>query len=323
MPELQLATPVALFIFNRPDATARVFEQIRQVRPQRLLIVADGPRADCPQDAGRCTTARSIVETVDWPCEVATNYAETNLGCRSRMASGLDWVFAEAEEAILLEDDCRPDLTFFRFCEELLARYRDEERVMSIAGTSLELSRAGGSYCFSRYPLIWGWASWRRAWRHYDLEMHDWPQLQEADWLQQELKDDRAADYWRDIFQSAYDGYNTWDYAWTLACWQRGGVAIHPRVNLVSNIGYGADATHTTRADDPLANLPTTEMEFPLRHPQEISCPAERERWLEKTYFSGKLQRLFALVRSHRALGGKRPATPASKDGRAAGEKTG
>lgn len=317
MPELPLATPVALFIFNRPEATARVFEQIRRIRPQRLLIVADGPRADHPKDAERCAAARAIAENVDWPCEVATNYAPANLGYRSRMAGGLDWVFAEAEEAILLEDDCLPDLSFFRFCAELLARYRGEEQVMSIAGTGLGQIQAGESYGFSRYPLIWGWASWRRAWRHYDLEMQAWPQLREADWLRQELSDDRAAAYWRDIFQSAYDGYNTWDYAWTLACWRRGGVAIHPCVNLVSNIGYGAGATHTTRADDPLANLPTTAMGFPLRHPGEISCPEERDCRLEKTFFSGRLQRLFAMVRGQRDL--------ASKDARASAgvEKTG
>ncbi|MGC1799486.1 MAG: hypothetical protein WA701_03795, partial [Solirubrobacterales bacterium] len=186
----EFRTPVAMLIFNRPETTARVFERVREARPPKLLVVADGPRADRPGEAGRCREARAVVEAVDWPCELMTDYSEVNLGCGKRISSGLDWVFDSVEEAIVLEDDCLPHPSFFRFCEELLKRYRAEERVVHVSGDNFQSAgRAGGavgrllrlagrswspSYYFSRYAHVWGWASWRRAWSDYDFEMTAW-----------------------------------------------------------------------------------------------------------------------------------------------------
>src|SRR5687767_13684909 len=164
-------TPVALLVFNRPQATARVFEAVARARPPRLLVVADGPRADRPDDGELCHQTRAIIERVDWPCEVMKDYSDTNLGCRKRVSSGLDWVFSNVADAIILEDDCLPEPSFFPFCEELLERYRDDERVAMIrAGNFLEGRRvASTSYYFSRWFHIWGWATWARAWKHNDV----------------------------------------------------------------------------------------------------------------------------------------------------------
>ena len=298
MAETLLETPVALFLFNRPAETARVFAEIRRARPRRLLLIGDGPRASHPQDVERCAAARAIVEQVDWPAEVLTNFAAENLGCQARVASGLAWVFEHNPAAIILEDDCLPHPAFFPYCEELLARYADDAQVLSIAGTNLLVETPPvASYDFSRYTMIWGWASWRRAWAHYDVEMGAWPHLRELGWLEEVLGDSRAAAYWRDIFQSSVEQRHTWDYAWQFACWRAGGLTIHPGVNLVSNIGFGAQATHTTKADDTLANRPTAAIEFPLRHPAAISANVARDRKIEAKFFSGKINRLFELIR--------------------------
>ncbi|MDT7542553.1 MAG: hypothetical protein QOE33_2457 [Acidobacteriota bacterium] len=266
-------TPVAFIIFNRPDVTARVFAEIARARPPKLLVVADGARADRPGEADLCRAARSVVERVDWDCEVLTNFSDVNLGCRNRVSSGITWVFDQVEEAIIVEDDCLPHPTFFPFCEEMLARYRDDERVMHITGDNFQFghSRTSESYYFSRMINIWGWASWRRAWRLYDVEMKLWSRLRETDWLIDVVGHPVAASYWRHTFDEVYFGRNnTWDYQWTFSVWAQNGLAIVPDVNLVSNIGWGAGATHTSPGESPLADIPVEEMRFPLRHPADM-----------------------------------------------------
>src|SRR5665648_587346 len=171
MSNFQLKTPVAFIIFNRPETTRRVFAEIAKARPTKLLVIADGPRATHPDDAEKCAVVRAIIDGVDWDCEVLKNYSDVNLGCKRRVSSGLDWVFDTVEEAIILEDDCLPHPTFFRFCEEMLAKYRDDKRIAMISGDNFQFGkkRTEYSYYFSRYTHIWGWASWRRAWDNYCL----------------------------------------------------------------------------------------------------------------------------------------------------------
>jgi hypothetical protein len=268
MSDFRLSTPVAFIIFNRPDTTARVFEAIRQAKPPQLLVIADGPRAEHPEDAEKCAAARAIIEQVDWDCKVLTNFAKTNMGCKRRVSSGLDWVFETVEETIVLEDDCLPHSTFFRFCEELLDRYRDDERIMAISGDNYQFGRQRTrySYYFSRYPHCWGWATWRRAWRHYDGEMELWPVVRDGGWLEDILGNERAIAYWTRIFDKTHNGdINSWAYAWTFACWIQSGLTILPAVNLVSNIGFGLNATHT-RSSSRIANLGTHQMDFPFLH---------------------------------------------------------
>jgi hypothetical protein len=256
---MNFSTPVAFIIFNRPDTTEKVFQAIRQARPQKLLVIADGPRADRPGEAEKCAATRAIIDRVDWECEVLTNYSEANLGCKARVSSGLDWVFSEVEEAIILEDDCLPHPDFFTFCQDMLNRYRNDNHVMHIGGNNFHphLPIQEG-YHFSKYTYIWGWASWRRAWKAYDVTIQSWRVAAQANesFINQNFSDVYERKYWMERFNAVAAGeIDTWDYQWSYACWKQNGISIVPAKNLVSNIGFGADATHT-KSEGPLSNLP-------------------------------------------------------------------
>ena len=286
----QLTTPVAFMIFNRPDITQKVFEAIRQAKPPKLLVVADGARVDKPGEAEKCAAAKAIIDRVDWECEVLTNYSDVNLGCRKRVSSGLDWVFKQVEEAIILEDDCLPHPSFFRYCQELLEKYCDDERIMMISGDNFQFGRKRTeySYYFSRYGHCWGWASWRRAWNKYDDSMQSWSELKNSSWLNDVLQNDKATAYWSKIFQGVYGGFNTWDYIWLFTLWANNGLTILPHVNLVSNTGFGS-GTHTTMSNSPFANMPVTAINFPLKHPVIIQRNADADDFTEQTQFSGAI----------------------------------
>jgi hypothetical protein len=282
MVQYNLRTPVALLIFNRPDTTERVFKAIAQARPSKLLVVADGPRASRPGEAERCQQTRAIIQRVDWDCEVITNFADSNMGCKLRVSSGIDWIFEQVEEAIILEDDCLPDPSFFRFCDEMLERYRDNERVGMVSGGNLQFGRqrGAGSYYFSKYTHIWGWASWRRAWKHYDRDLTHWPEFKAQGLLEQMFATPGEQTYWQNSFQWVHEGsLDTWDVSWTLTALTHGLLQVVPNVNLISNIGFGVDATHT-HVVGVHANLPTQAIEFPLRHPTFVLPNIEADRYL-------------------------------------------
>jgi hypothetical protein len=272
----RLKTPVAFIVFNRPDMTQRVFAAIAAARPSHLLLIADGPRADRAGETERCQLVRQIVTAVDWPCKVETNFATENMGCRRRVISGLDWVFSLVEEAIILEDDCVPDPSFFPFCSELLERYRDQSGVGVICGHNpLEkIVPQTYSYLFSSMVGPWGWATWRRAWKEYDEHLRSWPQLKADGFLHRLLPDRRSVAYWTRILDAMHDGTgpNTWDYQWIYTVWAKNWVCIVPSRNLIHNIGFGPDATHTTSTNPiPDFTRPAHRMSFPLRHPHAIT----------------------------------------------------
>lgn len=297
-----MQTPVAFLVFNRPGVTERVFQAIRNARPSTLLVVADGPRPDRAGEAERCAAVRAIVDHVDWPCEVVRNYADVNLGCRKRVSSGIDWVFEQVEEAIILEDDCLPCPDFFPYCAELLDRYRHDERIMHISGSNLQLGRrrTSDSYYFSKYPLIWGWATWRRAWRHYDVDLASWPAVRQSEAFPGIFSGDLERDYYvRDFAAYHGGGPDTWDVQWTYACWCQGGLSITPEVNLISNIGFGADATHTTGDASPVANLATGTV-VPLRHPRQVMRHAAADDYFFHEHVGGRQLREMRKLR-HRA----------------------
>ena len=305
-----MKTPVAFLIFNRPDTTELVFEAIRQARPPKLLVVADAPRHDRPGEAEKCEAARAVISQVDWDCEVLTNYSDINLGCRKRISSGLDWVFEMVEEAIILEDDCLPHPSFFRFCEELLDYYRQDSRVMHIAGSNFELcsQRPQESYFFSRLTPIWGWATWRRAWRYFDVDISLWPELKVYQgfrdlWGSQQEQETRYKN-WDAIYAHQIDA---WSFQWHIACLSQGNYSVVPSKNLISNLGFRQDALHTTDPNNPLANIKTDKVEFPLVHPQFFIRDSYADnQFYKKMYASGlanrvgrKLKRLSRTLLSH------------------------
>jgi hypothetical protein len=289
----QLNTPVAFLIFNRPETTQQVFNVIRQAKPPKLLVVADGPRADRPGEDKKCLAVREIVEQVDWDCKVYKNYSDINLGCKLRVSGGLDWIFQQVEEAIILEDDCLPHLTFFQFCEELLDYYRNDKRVMAISGNNFQFghTRTTESYYFSRYNHCWGWASWQRAWQYYDLDIKCWPSVCDRKWLDNLLIDKNVIHYWTKIFQSVYENQiDTWDYQWTFACWLQNGLSILPETNLVSNIGFSDQGSHTTEHSR-FSAIPTMPIKFPLSHPPHMMRSSNADTFTEKILFSKTIPR--------------------------------
>jgi hypothetical protein len=264
-----VTTPVVFFIFNRPETTRRVFEAIRSARPSRLLVIADGPRKDRLGEADICATVRNITEAVDWPCEVVRNYSSENMGCKKRLSSGLNWVFEQVEEAIILEDDCLPHPDFFHFAQEMLTRYRHDTRIGQICGANFQLGwrRDQSSYYFSRYHHIWGWATWRRSWQEYDLAMSAWPHVRDGNRLYDYLGDPLVFHYWAKKFDQTYTGrIETWDYQWMFAMWINNRLSIIPNVNLITNIGVQGRSGNGD-AKQSMLNIPFGSMEFPLRHP--------------------------------------------------------
>lgn len=281
MPEFKLTTPVAFIIFNRPETTGRVFAEIAKARPPKLLVVGDGPRASRLGEAERVTATRAVIDAVDWPCEVLTNYSDVNLGCKRRVSSGIGWVFDQVEEAIILEDDCLPDPSFFRYCQELLERYREDRRIGMISGDNFQGSNCPGdpSYYFSRYSHIWGWASWRDRWQgSYDVTMSVWPRLRASRWLDNMgFAGDEVA-HWTRVFDQIERGeVDTWDVQWFFANLTCGRLAALPSVNLISNIGFGVDATHTVH-DSELSGLPVFSLSFGLNHPLTMTPDLSADR---------------------------------------------
>lgn len=308
MDDWKLQTPVAFFVFNRPGPTARVFREIAKAKPPKLLVVADGPRASRIGEADKCDAVRTIIQLVDWDCEVLTNFSDVNLGCKQRVSSGIDWVFEQVEEAIILEDDCLPNPTFFRFCQEMLAFYRHDNRIGMISGDNFQFGRERGdaSYYFSRYSHIWGWASWRRAWAHYDRDAALWPKIREGNYLKGLVSGRSEYKHWFHAFQSVYDGdIDTWDYQWTLSLWANGMLTVLPSVNLISNIGFQPDATHTS-GESIYSNLTTFPMNFPLRHPRVFLPNDDADCFTASRMFTSSLavkllNKVIAMVRGSRS----------------------
>lgn len=306
---MPFGTPVALLTFARPAETARVFDAIRQMRPRTLLVVSDGAREGRPDEAERVAQTRALLDTIDWDCDLRTNFAPTNMGCRRRVSSGLDWVFQQVDRAIILEDDCLPSPAFFQYCAEMLERYQDNPQVMTISGMTYFSGkhRIADSYHFSRYPLIWGWASWARSWRHYDVDMKDWPQ-QKADGLLRAVIGDRLIELqMEDMFDHVHGGFDTWDVQLLYASVKRGGLNVIPVTNMILNIGYGEFATHTTGAPPKdVRRMQLGELSFPLIHPVSALRDSRGDRKIENaTRMRPRLKRLpgFLWTNRRRLLG--------------------
>ena len=268
--ERQLGTAVVFIVFNRPSVTRTVFERIARTRPKQLLVIADGPRPDRAGEHELCAEVREIATAVNWECDLQTNFADQNMGCRERIISGLNWVFEQVQEAIILEDDILPDPSFFPFCEEMLARYRDDPRVAMITGFNIAADRAKVpySYFFSEMTHIWGWATWRDQWKLYDPLMSSWPAVRDAGMLKEFFTEPSALRYWTPILEGMYQGRgsNTWDYQWMYTNLTGRKVSIAPKVNLVRNLGFGEGATHSMD----LRGAPKVSVQalsFPLQHP--------------------------------------------------------
>lgn len=278
--------PVMICGFIRPDCLKKVFDRVREAKPAQLFLALDAPRDGRPKDVTLCEDCKKVFAEVDWPCEVHRNYAERNMGCKKRMESAITWVFEHVDRAIILEDDCVPDLTFFDFCEELLERYLDDGRIGGICGFSEHWSfarhpvKVDADYYFDRLNTCWGWATWKRAWRSYDANMVRWPELKRKRVFRDLCRrryEERALER---MVQSVYDGKcSSWATVWFLTSVEAGYLFAHAVNNLVENIGFGAGATHTT-ASSPFANVPIRPLSMPLKHPKTISANTWTEAYM-------------------------------------------
>lgn len=266
-----------------------------------LYVAADGPREGNEKDKLLCEATRKVISKVDWKCTVRKDFSDVNLGLRKRMSSAISWLLVHEEAGIILEDDCIVDLSFFRFCEEILKKYKNDERVMSISGDNFQYGRKRTkySYYFSGYAHCWGWATWRRAWKHYDDKMKLWPEIKKGNWLNDISGGEISALYWKRIFDLVYkNNIDSWAYRWQYSCWLQSGLTILPTVNLVTNIGFGKFATHTI-VNDKSAFLKSRSLKFPLRHPPFIikdmkaDSITERNRFLTPLVIGGLIYRSF------------------------------
>lgn len=284
-PEINLGvteSAVLFIMFNRVAEAERSFAAVKQARPLRLYLSADGPRSHVKGEQGICAEVRARVESmIDWPCEVNTHYGTKNVGCGRFVSEAISRALRTEERLIIVEDDCVAAPDFFLFCDELLAFYAKDERVGMIAGSQFApggWNKGGASYSFAWMGQIWGWATWRRAWQRYDFEMKEWPVARKEGWLNAIFPEQGLRRYWTARFDEA-GSIDSWDYQWTFARWRARQFAIVPRVNLVTNIGFGPRATHTFTSGHPAAGLPIQKLDFPLVHPKT----AGNDRQLDST----------------------------------------
>lgn len=283
-----LSIPIIFLIFRRPDLTALVFEAIREAKPTQLLIIADGPK-DVIDEVNLCNQTRALTENINWECKVLRNYSDYNMGSRLRVRTGLDWAFSQVSEAIILEDDCLPHHSFFRYCQELLNYYRYDERIWCVSGNNFQdgQKRGDGSYYFSNYNHCWGWATWRRAWQQYDDRLSNWPTFKASRYLESILDSELEIHYWHEIFERLHNSPDppNWDYGWTFTCWQNSGLTVLPNINLVSNLGFRSDATNT-KSDSKYAELPVGDI-GEIKHPRLIARDRVADQYTFEHHFGG------------------------------------
>lgn len=261
-----MRSAVLFLIFNRPDTTQVVFEEIRKAKPPRLYVAADGPRDSREGEVEVCRETRSIVDSIDWACDVKTLFRETNLGCRAAVSCAIDWFFENEEEGIVLEDDIVPAPEFFEYCDFMLDRYRDQHKVMMVAGFNPLGAGVESSECFfSQNPTIWGWATWRSRWKLYDVTMSDWSSRAFMQSMKAKLPI-YVREYFLDAYRKTKEGLlNTWDYQWTWRIQQGDGLVVKPVANLITNIGV--TGTHSGAVDKnhyvPWGKLVVSEIRLP------------------------------------------------------------
>ena len=282
--------PVLLIIWRRPDILRQVIDAIRPVAPIRLFVACDGPRPDCPDEARKVAATRQVIEQdINWPCQIERLYSDENQGCSAGPIRAITWFFDQVEEGIILEDDCVPHPDFFPYCATLLERYRHDSRVWCISGNNFQNGhwRGEASYFFSHIPLIWGWATWRSCWSQYNKSLLSWPAFRESSLLESILHDECMRYYWSNKWDQTYmnNRVTWWDYQWVYTCISNGGLAAHPNLNLIHNIGTGPDATHTIGGI--IEHQLSDRSMQPIRHPEFIVSDCAADRFLFDNVFGG------------------------------------
>ena len=286
---MNMRSPILFLVFNRPDLTQRVFNAIRKAQPSKLYIAADGPRKNKIGEEDLCLAVKEIISQVDWPCEVSKLIRQENLGCKVAVSSAIDWFFSCESEGIILEDDCLPHPDFFQYCDELLEKYRDDERIGLVSGMAFgdlqneKLVKGGEDYLFCRYPSIWGWASWRRVWKDYDPSIVLWNSYRDD--VSNQTINMKLRKRNEQLFDLVGNGKaDTWDYQVSFLLWTTSRLCICPRFNLIDNIGFGSNATHTTTnlsKSDVRYKMSSLRLNFPLNSPKILAPNYRYQQWVE------------------------------------------
>ena len=284
-------TPLLLIAWRRPHTLRQVINAIRPVAPTRLYVACDGPNPERPGEAEKVAATRAVIEhEIDWPCQIERLYSDVNQGCSVGPIRAISWFFEQVEEGIILEDDCVPHPDFLPYCTTLLERYRHDTRIWCISGNNFQKGqwRGDGSYYFSRYNHCWGWASWRRCWQYFDANLSQWPALRDGGLLDTIFENPMERKYWADIWQRTHlrtESITWWDYQWTFTCLSNGGLTALPNRNLVNNVGFGEDATHTTGAAEPSV---TDQGLGELKHPSFVLRDATADQFTSERHFLTK-----------------------------------
>lgn len=295
--------PIIFIFFNRRDTALKVFEAIKKVRPEKLYLVSDGPRKNKAGETEEVKELRKYIEAqIDFPCKVQKNYADSNIGCGKRISSGISWVFEQEREAIILEDDIVALPDFFYFCEELLERYKNDERIMYISGNKVNQGyTTQDSYLFTKYPSAWGWATWKRAWELYDDSPEMWEKIRNSGAVERFYGKKWARAY-KPQLAKAYEGVDIWDYQWEAARMYHGSLGIVPQYNLIDNIGFNhIQSTHTS--GDSMYDFTTHSLAFPLRHPKQVCVDERHDKSYLKNIISKEFERFYFWGKVKRRLG--------------------
>lgn len=270
MKEEMFDVPVLFLLFNRPLHARRVLDCIRLVKPSVLYVAVDGPRLGRKDDQENVQQCIDLLNEIDWPCTVKKLFREYNLGCKRAVSSAIDWFFNQVDYGIILEDDCLPDPSFFEFCKIILIKYENNYEVMHIGGSNVYKKAvwSDDTYFFSIIPHIWGWATWRRAWMLYDVDMKDYPQFRSSFGIEKMVTYTPSIGYWKVAFDNTYKSViDTWDYQWVYAVWKNRGLCVIPNQNLITNIGFDGTGTHTLEKTE-VANVPTVSIiPHRIKHP--------------------------------------------------------
>lgn len=287
-----LKTAVLFLIFNRMDTTKRVFEEIRKARPPKLYIACDGARKRKVNEVNEVESIRNyVLSHIDWDCEVKTLFRETNLGCKRAVSEAITWFFESEIKGIILEDDCLPNQSFFRFCQEMLDYYEDDLRVWHVSGNNFQWGKQRGNtdYYFSNYTHIWGWATWATRWQEYDLNISTFKDFEKHQVIKNIFDNKQEQHFWSDIFKIVKtDKISAWDYQWSYCAFINNGLSILPNTNLVKNIGFGSEASHTHDENSKFANIETSEIAFPIVHPQFMVADKVADKLTAEEQFTRK-----------------------------------
>jgi hypothetical protein len=283
-------TPVLFLVYNRPYHTTVVFDTIKKLKPKYLYISADGPNPKKEFDQVNCDKVKSIFNSIDWDCELKTLFRKENLGCRVAVSSAIDWFFNNIDKGIIIEDDILPDITFFGFCEQLLKFYEFDVSVMQISGTNVEKvwKSNKNDYFFSMFGGIWGWATWKRAWEKYNVDIPDWSNNEVQEILNNKWFGDKEFQERKKIYDKIYNNQiDTWDYQWTFYKLLNNGFSVVPSKNLISNIGFSEDALHTKDTNSPLSNIKRYSLSLPVK----INEVKKQDLKYDYNFFSTKIKK--------------------------------